>query len=235
VSTPSHPQPHADPADQSPSSTSEIPVVRPAARQLPPHPGATAMAPPPSLASEGPQPTGPVDFVPGLPGTGTPPPPSTPPSPMTQAPPPPPAATSSAVWPETLESDLLSTPSRERAPRDRRALAGLGLAALAGVVLELGLALDFGAESFWSAVPLWSAFATAAAVVALLAFVASAAPSGRLGGEKAWRVAAAGLLGLSLFWLLVVLPIADTDRGFLLTAAPALLGGALWTGAGRKG
>jgi hypothetical protein len=215
-----------DPADQTPPSTSEIPVVRPAARQLPPHPGATALSPPQVPTPDGPQPTGPVDFVPGLPGAGTPPPLVTPP--------PPPASAPSEVWPETLESDLLSTPSRERAPRDRTAVAGLALAALAVVLLELGLALDFGAESFWSAVPLWSAFATATALVALLAFVASAAPAGRLGGERAWRVAAAGLLGLALFWLLVVLQVADTDRGFLLTAALGALGAALWTGAGRK-
>jgi hypothetical protein len=31
-----------------------------------------------------------------------------------------------------------------------------------------------------------------------------------------------------------VLQIADTDRGFLLTAALGALGAALWTGAGRK-
>jgi hypothetical protein len=181
---------------------------------------------PPVPTPEGPQPTGPVDFVPGLPGLGTPPPP--PPAPI------PAPAAASPVWPETLESELTSAPSPERAPRDRTALGGLGLALLALVLLQVGLALDFGAESLWSAATLWAAFATLATVVGLLAFAASAARGGRPAGEPAWRIAAAGLLGLAVFWLLVVLPAADTDRGFLLTAALACLGGALWIGAGRK-
>jgi hypothetical protein len=41
-------------------------------------------------------------------------------------------------------------------------------------------------------------------------------------------VAAGGLTGLAAFWVLVVLPRADSDRGFLLTAALAALGAALW-------
>jgi len=55
-------------------------------------------------------------------------------------------------------------------------------------------------------------------------------PGGRTGTDSAWRMAAAGLLGLAVFWLLVVLPNADTDRGFLFTAALGALGAALWTG-----
>jgi hypothetical protein len=47
---------------------------------------------------------------------------------------------------------------------------------------------------------------------------------------SAWRGAAAALAGLSAFWLLVVLPRVDSDRGFVLTAALACLGGALWIG-----
>jgi hypothetical protein len=237
VSSPSHPQSPVEPAGPTSPSTSEIPVIRPVTaggRQLPPHPGATAVnAPavntPPVPTSEGPQPTGPVDFVPGLPGLGTPPPPPPAPAPA--------PAAASPVWPETLESELTSAPSPERAPRDRTALVGLGLAVLALVLLQVGLALDFGTESLWSAATLWAAFstvATLAAVVGLLAFAASAARGGRPAGEPAWRIAAAGLLGLAVFWLLVVLPAADTDRGFLLTAALACLGGALWIGASRK-
>jgi hypothetical protein len=231
VSSPSHPQSPVEPAGPISPNTSEIPVIRPATaggRPRPPHPGATAMNAPAVPTPEGPQPTGPVDFVPGLPGLGTPPPPP---------PPPAPAAAAFPVWPETLESELTSPPSPERAPRDRMALVGLGLAVLALVLLQVGLALDFGTESLWSAATLWAAFstlATVAAVVGLLAFASSAARGGRPVGEPAWRIAAAGLLGLTVFWLLVVLPAADTDQGFLLTAALACLGGALWIGAGRK-
>jgi hypothetical protein len=41
------------------------------------------------------------------------------------------------------------------------------------------------------------------------------------------------MVGLAVFWLLLVLPGADNDRGFLLTAALACLGAALWIGAKR--
>jgi hypothetical protein len=82
-------------------------------------------------------------------------------------------------------------------------------------------------------VPLWSAFATAAVVVGLVAVVLAASKGGRARPGQAWRVGAAALAGLAAFWLLVVLPGADSDRGFLLTAALACLGAALWIGAER--
>lgn len=106
----------------------------------------------------------------------------------------------------------------------RRGPAAVVPAALGVVVLELGLAFSFGSRSFWSAIPLWSAFATAVCVIGLVAVVGQA--RGIRGG--AWRVAAGALTGLAVFWLLVVLPVADTDRGFLLTAALGLLGAAVW-------
>ena len=84
MSSPSHPQSPGDPAGFAQPSTAEIPVVQPAAapvtKQLPPHPGATAFGAHTAPAAEAPQPTGPVDFVPGLPGLGTPPPAARPPA-----------------------------------------------------------------------------------------------------------------------------------------------------------
>ena len=56
---------------------------------------------------------------------------------------------------------------------------------------------------------------------------------GRPGATTTWRIAAAGLVGLAVFWLLVVLPVVASDRGFLLTAALGCLGAALWTGPAR--
>jgi hypothetical protein len=197
----------------------------------PPHPHAVQPAP-----VDAPQPTGPVDFVPGLPGLGTQP---VPPS-ATPPPPPPSTApeTAAPVWPDTLESEVAPARSekqhRVRAPRDRSVLLGLGLAVLSLVLLELGLSLDFGAESYWSAVTLWSAFATVCAVLGVLAFVASFPSGSRLRPNVAWRIAAGGLVGLAVFWLLVVLPVVASDRGFLLTAALGALGAALWIGPGRK-
>jgi hypothetical protein len=244
VSSPTDPQPPAEPA---PPGTQEIPVVAPAvpAPQLPPHPAATAPGPVPTM-----QPTGPVDFVPSLPGGSQPPhpgataagqsapPPSAPPPP----PPPPPAQDGgpAAAWPDSLVTGPVpmpgdaDEPTVRRAP-DRSALAVLGLVLASLVLLEAGLALRFGGESFWSDIPLWSAFATACTVLGLAA-AASLLPGGRrLGAGTAWRVAAGGLVGLAVFWVLVVLPVVATDRGFLLTAALACLGGALWAGPARRG
>jgi hypothetical protein len=245
VSSLSDPQPVEHEGRPQPS-TQEIPVVAPtgatAAGQhvapppLPPHPGAVTPVPLDQV-----QPTGPVDFVPGLPGTPPVPPPTAP----ALAPPPEqaaPTATEGPVWPDTLEAEEHSAQGSGRtrkvrrigAPRDRAALLGIGLAVLALVLLELGLALDFGRQSYWSAVPLWSAFATLCAVLGVLA-LAAAFPSGsRLRSGAVWRIAAAGLVGLAVFWVLVVLPVVASDRGFLLTAALGALGAAVWVGPGRK-
>ncbi len=140
--------------------------------------------------------------------------------------------------PGSSESHQASAPARNRiagrGPAGRRAAIGLGLAALAVVLLETGLLLRFGAESFWSAVTLWSAFATLSGVLALLAFAAFYPTGNRLRSGAIWRIAAAGLVGLSVFWVLVVLPVVATDRGFVLTAALGCLGAALWIGPRRK-
>ena len=244
MSTSSDQQPPGGGRGPGQPSTQEIPIVQPAparpatgGAQLPP-PGAPAYA----------QPTGPVDFVPGLPGAGILPPP-----PPAAAPPPPPApasepgpeapptapvspAAEAPGWPHSLEPE--PTPSAKRIvssrPADKRALVGLGLAALAVVLLEVGLLLPFGTEALWSTVTLWAAFATLSALLSLLAFAAFYPAGNRLRSAAIWRIAAAGLVGLSVFWVLVVLPGVASDRGFVLTAALGCLGAALWIGPRRK-
>ncbi|MGY2001576.1 hypothetical protein [Blastococcus sp. SYSU DS1024] len=220
MSTPSEPQSPTPGTGPAQSSTQEIPVVTPASgtpttvQQLPPpsapvHPPAAPGGPPttPTATPAGEaQPTGPVDFVPGLPGAG--------------ASPPPPAAADAAT-------------ERSRAPRDRAALIGAGLVVLSLVLLQLALSLRFGTESAWSTIPLWSAFATVCVVLGLAAFARLLPVGRRLDHRTGWRVAAGGLGGLAVFWVLVVLPDAGTDRGFLHTAALGALGGAVWLAAGR--
>jgi hypothetical protein len=228
------------------SSTQEVPFLPQtgAAPQLPPHPDAVPHAPVPT---DDPQPTGPVDFVPGLPGLGTPPVPS-----AAAAPPPPPvqpvAATPSPTWPDTLDADApADRPQKERrlraprerkeggrTPRDRAALIALGLAVVSLVLLELGLLLEFDAERYWSVLTLWSAFATLCGVLAVLALAAGLPAASRVRPAAIWRIGAGGLVGLAVFWLLVVLPVVASDRGFLLTASLGALGAALWIGPGRK-
>jgi hypothetical protein len=101
---------------------------------------------------------------------------------------------------------------------------GLGL-------LEVGLLLGFGATRYWSTVSLWSAFVTLAALLVLLPFAGR-----RLGlrPDAAWKVAAGGLTGAAVFWVLVVLPQVASDRGFVLTAGLAALGAALWVAPSRR-
>lgn len=256
MSTSSDPQPPAAPSGAGQPSTQEIPVVAPDApvraattvQQLPP-PGSP---PVPAAPVEAAQPTGPVDFVPGLPGAGTPPLPPPPAAAQSARPAPgtPPAAPAAEPgpdapptvpapsWPESLDADepapTAATPRRPRSPRDLAVIAGPALAVLALAVLEVGLLLSFGSVSYWSAVPLWSAFATVATVVALLAFVAFYPAGNRFRPSAVWRLAAGGLVGLAAFWVLVVLPEVASDRGFVLTAALACLGGAVWVGPRRS-
>jgi peptidoglycan/LPS O-acetylase OafA/YrhL len=142
-----------------------------------------------------------------------------------------PPAQKTASWPATLESDV-PAPGR-RGPRaigalGAASLAGPALAALAVVLVLVGASLRFGSESFWSAIPLWSAFATGSAALGLVAFLAAGA--NRLAKGPAERLVAGGVAGLAVFWVLVVLADVATDRGFVLTAALACLGGALWIG-----
>lgn len=223
------------------------PAAQPAAGvpPLPPHPGAQPPAPvapteQPASASvsapafDGPRETGPVDFVPGLPGAGA----SAPPPPPPAAPSVPTGATAVAApdgrtWPDTLEADAPAKSRRVRAPQDRATLLATALALLGLLLLELGLALPFAYRSLWSLVPLWSAFATVAALLALVGVAPAVLGRAASGSGAAWRIAVSGLVGVAVFWLLVVLPHADTNRGFVLTAALGALGAGVWMGPAR--
>jgi hypothetical protein len=192
-------QPESAPSSQQPSTP------LPSTQQLPIHQPSAAAA----VASQ-PQHTGPVDYVPG----------------------PPPAA--GAAGPPPLGQD---DPPRDffhrlaedepHQGRDPRRIIGILLAALAVVLLQLGLLVHEAGVNLWSHVPLWSGFATLAAVVGL-AGVAGPFSSAGDHSSRMWRVAAGGLAGSAVFWVLVVLPLADSNRGFVLTAALACLGGAVW-------
>jgi hypothetical protein len=209
-----HEEPAAPPATTAGSpawSTTERPTRVFGAPAPPPAPYAPVAAQPqPTTAEDGAQSGSPADFVPGFAEAGTP----------TPTPPPSPSPSPS--------------PSRSYGPRERAALAGVVLVVLCVLLLQLGLGLRLGTESLWSVIPLWSAFATVAALLGLLAFVPDALDRSKLRPRAGWKVAAGGLVGLTVFWLLVVLPVAGTDRGFLLTAALVSLGGAVWIAPSRE-
>ena len=170
------------------------------------------------------QPTGPVSSLPGLPG-----------QPVSDTPP---ADTSDRRLGLPLLPDAKPRPARTprtpRSPRDRATLIGAGLTALSFVLLQLGLTLGFGEVSLWSTVTLWSVFATVAALLGALPSAGSLLPAARLRPDAAWKVGAGGLTGVAVFWVLVVLPRVDSDRGFVLTAALAALGAALWVAPSRS-
>ena len=83
----------------------------------------------------------------------------------------------------------------------------------------------------WPAALAWALWA-----LALLGMAATVrlVPALRLRPAGAERIALAGLTGLAVFWALVVLPRADTDRGFVLTMALAAVATAVWLVPGRR-
>jgi hypothetical protein len=149
---------------------------------------------------DGAQPTGPVDFVPGLRR---------------------PAGTPSAG-----SGAGSATPSATRP--DRIALVGVALAALSAALLQFGL--FHGEPDLWATATLWSVFATLMSIVGLVALALRVPARSRVPAGTATRVAAGAVLGLAIFWLLVVLPIVAGDPGFLVTAALLALGAAVWVG-----
>jgi hypothetical protein len=186
----------------------------PPTQQFPAQPAPSAAA----AAAARPQPTGPVDYVPG--------PPPVPPEPAR-------APAAASVPSEDFLRNFLDDEPRTRDPRARAGAAGAGLALAAVVLLEVGMTAHGGGSALWPRIPLWCAFATVCAVLALAALPGVRRVLPR--GARASAVAAVGLAGVAVFWLLVVLPVGNTDRGFVLTAALACLAAGVWLTAGRGG
>ncbi|QXG74385.1 hypothetical protein KUM42_10730 [Modestobacter sp. L9-4] len=141
-------------------------------------------------------------------------------------------ATSGAAQPGAAHRAAAQLAGVRRAAGGRTALAGLGLGALALVLLQVGLVLDDDRVSLWEAVPTWSTFATLAVLVALVPVVAPLLGR-RVPARTAWRVGAGAVAALAVFWVLIGLPLVVSDRGFWLTAALGAAGAALWLAPGR--
>ncbi|SNS56818.1 hypothetical protein SAMN06893096_105112 [Geodermatophilus pulveris] len=200
-----------------PTPSPEPPAPRRPADPRTPDPAPAAAAAHPSPPDGGVQPIGPVGAVPG---------------PAPAAPPPAPAVPPRARRTATAPARRPRTP---RPPQVRAARVGAGLAALSLLLLQGGLLTGAGGVPLWTAAPLWSASATLATLAGVVPFAGRLLPAVRRRPDAAWQVAAAGLTGTAVFWVLVVLPRVDTDRGFVLTAALAALGAALWVAPGRDG
>jgi hypothetical protein len=173
--------------------------------------------------------TGPVGTLPDPPGTGTADSPFDLPLTLEEG-------SRRARAPRASRTPRPSPPPRTaRSPQERAVRIGTGLTALSLLLLQLGLGLGFGEAPLWSTVTLWSVFATLATLVGALPFAGRVVRVARRHPDAAWKAAAGGLTGMAVFWVLVVLPRVDSDRGFVLTAALAALGAALWVAPSRRG
>ena len=131
---------------------------------------------------------------------------------------------------------------RQEAPRDRRhspahsavharAIAAGGLAVAGGAATMIGLFVPYDGATFWDTAQFWSGFAALCAVVQLAPLTRPVFgwPAGR-----AWAIGAAGVAGLLLFWVLIVLPEVSSNSSFVLTAAVVAVAGGSWLAPGRR-
>jgi hypothetical protein len=121
--------------------------------------------------------------------------------------------------------------SPPRGPADRRAIASGALALLGGAAALIGLFVAYDGATFWASAQFWSGFAAFCALVQLAPL---ARPVFGWSARRAWSIGAAGVAGLLLFWVLIVLPVVSTNSSFVVTAAVAATAGGSWLAPGRR-
>lgn len=102
------------------------------------------------------------------------------------------------------------------------------LIAVAAMAVAVSVPED-GANQ-WKEIEVWAGFAVLAA---LLTLAPAARSSLNLSVERAWQVAAGGLVGLVAYWVLFVLPSISQNVSFLATISLAAGGLAVWSAPGR--
>jgi hypothetical protein len=123
--------------------------------------------------------------------------------------------------------------ARHSPPRDRahgQVTAASGLALLAAGTALAGLFVPLGGATFWASAQFWSGFA---AFCALLQLAPLARPVFGWPATRAWSVGAAGVAGLLLFWVLIVLPVVSSNSSFVVTVAVMAAAGGAWLAPGR--
>ena len=100
-----------------------------------------------------------------------------------------------------------------------------------GAATMIGLFVPYDGATFWDTAQFWSGFAALCAVVQLAPLTRPVFgwPAGR-----AWAIGAAGVAGLLLFWVLIVLPEVSSNSSFVLTAAVVAVAGGSWLAPGRR-
>ena len=156
-------------------------------------------------------------------------------APRPEAPPPPPGPEPHQEAPAGHKARAgTAVPARHSPPPDpahRRGVAAGALALLGGVIALIGLFVPYDGASFWASAQFWSGFAAFCAVVQLAPL---ARPVFGWSAGRAWSVEAAGVAGLLLFWVLIVLPVVATNSSFVVTAAVGAAAGGAWLAPGRR-
>ncbi len=108
--------------------------------------------------------------------------------------------------------------------------AGLLWSLLAAIALAVAVSVKEDGQNGWERIGVWAGFA----IVAALATAAPAIRSNlNLDAEKAWKVAAAGAVGLAAFWVLFILPSIERNVSFVATLGCVAGAVAAWTAPGR--
>ena len=118
-------------------------------------------------------------------------------------------------------------PARHTPAVHRRVLASRLLALLAGVTAAIGLFGPDEGPTFWASAQFWTGFA---ALCALVQLAPLARPVFGWPARRAWSIGAAGVAGLLLFWVLIVLPVVSANSSFVVTAAVGAAAAGAWLG-----
>ena len=152
----------------------------------------------------------------------------TPPPPGATPPPPPPDSTGGVPVPPVAGESTTAKAAGPGVSLDDPVGLGLGVLAIAGVVLGLLLKSTQGnlTGKLWDTMGwTWAILAIVAAAASLLPAVA---PMVNLPKRTAWLVAAIGAGYLGLWWVLFVLPYIQLNTGFLATVGVLAALGAVW-------
>jgi len=151
-----------------------------------------------------------------------------------QAPSPPGPGQHQEVPPGRKARPGTAVPARHSPPPDpahRRVIAAGALALLGGAAALAGLFVPYDGPTFWASAQFWSGFAAFCALVQLAPL---ARPVFGWSAGRAWSIEAAGVAGLLLFWVLIVLPVVATNSSFVVTAAVGAAAGGAWLAPGRR-
>lgn len=135
-------------------------------------------------------------------------------------------------WAAPSAAEAISPSHAARA----KSLATLGVLRLAAQVacpllLLVGLSVNEHGTDGWHAYTAWALFAV---VCALLQLAPVAGKRLGLTDESSWSLGAVGTAGLVAYWVIIVLPGASSNTGFVQTLAVGLAVIGLWLSPGRR-